>query len=871
MGDTISVFALNEAMKCSRGYALSKLHLNYHGGGVSARSIVNNALAVVKEGFVTGKDRNETLCDVQSVLSEYPVREDDLLATSGQERAKVFRRIEAMTEYLWMQPGTKRKDVYFSFEVEGIVFRDKVDLVIENDGEPARAIVFDAGESPYSSKARKPENHSSRCIGINMLSAAGYTVPEVWYLKSKDEKGDNVPPFEVKAEKNIVKTTVPEEEAKAYLLSIIQNAKSGKCDDCRHRSACKIREVRNDGSDKGIVSGASSEPQFTAEQQRAVEHREGPMALLAVPGAGKTTVLVHRILAMLKDGIPAKSILAITFTKKAAGEIRERIEALLPNGATVPEIYTFNALGYTLLKENPVLVGKRVKIADENDIKDMVRQVLDTAAAEGIVLRNMSYAGAYLDYGIIGRLARWFGEIAEIGTEAFVERRGSKIPDIDGVLEMYKRYEALFKKGGFITFDEQITLVNQIFRKYPKVAEKVAERFQYIMVDEYQDTSEAQAEMIYTIARHHNNIVVVGDDDQEVYAWRGGSKEYLLNFKEAFPTAEVVIMNDNFRSNNKILNAADSVIGVNQNRYAKSIRGHKDANFPPLFFRTAADGALRDVVIKLLRQYKPGDIAILARTNQKFDEVEKILAGVVKMSTPKDYLVEDAVFEMLYDVFTLYSNLNDDVALFRCLKRLGVTEFPQKASSQIPLYDAICETEPVFTLDRLNIKAMEGYKNAEPTPLLKAGAVLLGTLKKLQYSKGIEDAFSAVAGAFGVPADHRVFANLFDTCDEHAFVRVAELFAYMRNMVLFKSTKRVGYGAAEDAVTLLTGHDSKGQEFPVVIIYGAEDFAGGTEEDNCLLYVAMTRAKNTLIMIEGEYAEKSALAVGGLKDFVSVR
>lgn len=868
MENTISIFALNEAMKCSKGYAMSKLHLNYHGGGVSTRSVINKALAVVKEGFVTEQDRKDVLAKVWYELSDYPVREDDLTAASEQEKTKVYRRIEAMTEYLWEQPGARKRDVYFSFDVAGRVFKDKADLVLENEGEPARAIVFDSGESSYSSRAKLEGNKPRNCIGINMLTVAGYSATEVWYLKSKDENKDNIPPFEVKKEKNIVSESLEPEVAKAYLVSVIENTACGDCRKCRHQTACKIREVR---IDKESVSGANRNPQFTAEQQRAVEHREGPMALIAVPGAGKTTVLVHRLIAMLEERIPAKSVLFVTFTKKAAGEIRERIEALLPEGEEIPEIFTFNALGYTLLKENPTLVGKRVKIADENDVKAMVRQVLDEAAAEGIYLKNMSYAGAYLEFGIISRLAKWFDEIADCGVEEFSERRGNKIPDLEGVLAMYERYEKLFAESGFITFDEQITLVNKIFRKYPEVAKRVADRFQYIMVDEYQDTSDAQAEMIYTIAKHHENIVVVGDDDQTIYSWRGGSNEYLLNFKDTFPKAEIVIMNDNFRSNDRILAAADSIIEVNQNRYMKNLRGHKEANFPPLLFRNATDASLRDVVTKLLRQYKPGDIAILARKNSRFDEVEKILADVVKMSTPKDYIAEDAVFEMIYDVLTLYSNLKDDVALYRCLVRLGVTEFPYKASSQIPLYDAIREAEPRFSLERLDIKAMENYKDVELTPMLTAGKTLLAALKRMQYFRTMEEVFAAVADAFGFPQNHKVVENLLDTCDEHAFVRTSDLYAYMRNMVLFKSTKRVGYGAAEDAVSLLTGHDSKGQEFPVVIIYGVEDFAGGTEEDNCLLYVAMTRAKNTLVMLEGQYAEKSPLEIGGLKTYVSIR
>lgn len=866
--ENVSIFALNEAMKCGKGYIMSKLHLNYHGGGVSTRSVINKALMVAKDGFVAEQDKKDVLANVWHELSDYPVREDDLLIASEQEKMKVYHRIEAMMEYLWEQPGTRSKDVYFSFEVFGHKFGDKVDLVLENEGEPARAIIFDLGENPYSSKARKPENHPSRCIGVNMLTAAGYAWAEVWYLKSKDEQKDNIPAFETKKEKNIVRATVGADEAKTYLLSVIMNTECGDCKKCRHQAVCKIREVR---IDKESMSGANRNPKFTVEQQKAVEHRKGPMALIAVPGAGKTTVLVHRLIAMLKEGIPAKNVLFVTFTKKAAGEIRERIEALLPEGEEIPEIFTFNALGYTLLKENPMLVGKRVKIADENDIKTMVRQVLDEAAAEGIYLKNMSYAGAYLEFGIISRLAKWFDEIADCGVEEFAERKGNKIPDLEGVLSMYERYKKLFAENGFITFDEQITIVNTIFRKYPSVAKKVAERYRYIMVDEYQDTSDAQAEMIYTIAKHHENIVVVGDDDQTIYGWRGGSNKYLLNFKDTFPKAEIVIMNDNFRSNNRILAAADSIIEVNQNRYMKNLCGHKEAVFPPLFFQNATDAALRDVVAKLLRQYRPGDIAILARKNSRFDEVERILTGMVKMSTPKDYLVEDAVFEMIYDVLTLYSNRKDDIALYRCLVRLGVTEFPHKENSQISLYDAICETEPRFSLDRLDIKAMENYKDVELTPMLIAGKALLTALKRMQYFHKMKEVFAAVADVFGVPQNHKVIENLLDTCDEHAFVRISDLYAYMHSMVLFKSTKRVGYAAAEDAISLLTGHDSKGQEYPVVIIYGAEDFAGGTEEDNCLLYVAMTRAKNTLIMLEGQYAEKSPLEIGGLKAYVNIR
>lgn len=867
MEKSVSVFALKEAEKCGKGHKLSRLHLNYHGGAASALSVTKKALNVVKEGFVTGRSLEDTLRDAGEVLVDYPARPDDLVAVASQQQEKVYQRIAAMAEYLWGQPGKRTKDVYVSFEVDGVVFKDKADIVLENEGEPARAIMFDAGKSRFSTRPKNQDNFMSRCVGINFLCAGGYKEPEVWFLESRDEENGFVPQFEVKAAKNIVKTTVDCDEAKAFLLSVVRNKKTGDCSMCRHASVCKMRELREDVRNE-CTSNAN--PQFTDAQKEAVNHLDGPMALIAVPGAGKTTVLVHRLLKMLKDGVPAKDILFVTFTKKAAGEIRERVEALLPEGTEIPPVYTFNAFGYTLLKENPMYVGKRVKIADENDVKGIIREVLDAAAKKGVVLSNTNYAGAFLKYGLVPRLVRWFAEIDSIGVEEFTKNNGSKVHDLAGVLSVYEEYKQTFKERGYITFDEQITLVNEIFRKYPKLSKKVAEQYRYIMVDEFQDTSEAQKEMMYSIAKHHENLVVVGDDDQSIYGWRGGSNRYLLNFKSDFPTAKVVVMNDNFRSNDRILHAADAVIGINENRYEKSVAAHKVAKNKPLFFYENEGKSLKKVVTQLLRMYKPEEIAILARKNGRFDEVENLLGGIVKLSSPKDYMVEDAVFEILYDMLTLYSNLKDDVALYRCLSRLGVADFPEKASSQIPLYDAIRETEPRFNLDRLDIKATDGYGGEELTPLLVAGKKILTALKKMQYYRSMEEAFSAVADAFAISREHSVFLNLVDTCDEHAFTVLAELHSYMRDMVLFKSTKRVGYGVQEGAISLLTGHDSKGQEFPAVILYGTEEFAGEEEETVNLLYVAMTRAKNTLVLIESDRAEKSVLSVGKIKDYVTV-
>jgi len=788
MQNSVSLFALKEAKKCSKGFALSKLHLNYHGGAVSASKVVKDAVNALKEPFVKNGSLEEALASVKIVLVEYPVGPDDLASAAEQAREKAYRRIEEMAKYLWAQEGVRRADVPLSFEADGVSFFDRADFGFEIGGNVARVVKVENEENPFSTRARNPENHPSRSLQNAFMRAAGYAAVETWYLRSKDEKGDVVPPFEVKPEKNVAVGVISEEEAKSYLSGIMKNAtECGDCKNCRHASVCQIREVRID-AEKSI--GSKKDPVFTEEQKKAVEHQNGAMALLAVPGAGKTTVLVHRLLKLLKSGVSASEILFVTFTKKAAGEIRERVEALLPEDADIPEISTFNALGYNILKENPMLVGKRIKVADENDLKKLAREVIELFARNGRYLAGMSYAGAYLKFGIVSRLAGWFREIAEVGKETFVERRGAKISDLDGVLAMYDEYEKMFKSEGYITFDEQVSLVNEIFGKYPKVSAQYAERYRYIMVDEFQDSSEEQVNMIYSIAKHHGNIVVVGDEDQSIYGWRGGSNRFLLNFREDFPNAEIVVMSDNFRSNDKILAAADSVIRINKTRVAKELRGHKEVKNPPLFFRNCGVEKIAEVIPQLLRAYRPGDIAILAKTNDELGEIEEALDGIVKMSAPKDYLVNDAVFQIMYDVLTLYYNLKDDAALYRLLVRLGVSDFPEKENSAVALYDVLHENDPRFNLDRIDIDAMKGYAEAD-TQLLKAGRVILSLLKKLQYYRSMEVAFTAIADAFQIPFDHKVFANLLDTCDEHAIVKVCKRLHERKGLQTIR-TKYVG-------------------------------------------------------------------------------
>ena len=868
----ISLFALKEVRNCPKGYELSKLHLNYNGGEQSAAKVVCDAFEVLKKAFYQRRLLEETLAEVSVVLEALTLRKNELLAAHTQNKGMTMERFSQMAKYLWEQPGKRCINVPLHFECGGYYFSDKVDIVLEENGN-FRLIYLnkDGRKSEFSSRARILENKPEYSLPNLFIHAAGYASAETWYLRSKDERADYVPEFEYRPEKNIVRTHMGSEEARNYLVSLWNTDEKtcGDCKSCRHSDVCQMKEVRIERPVD--IQEAKAEPNFTDQQQEAVEHHDGPMALLAVPGAGKTTVLVHRLLRLLSDGVPASDILFIAFTNKAANEIRERVRALLPPESDMPNIYTFNAFGFDLLKEYALLVGNRVKIADDDDKKRMIVRVLEDSAAKGEVLENQSYAGALMERGIVNRMYEWFENISKLGKERFAEWQGGRITcPMESIFVFYDRYMELFRENHYISFDEQITLTNEIFAKYPSVVKRCAEKYRYIMVDEFQDASDEQAKMIYTIAHQHNNIVVVGDDDQSIYGFRGGSNKHLLHFSDEFPEAKIIVMADNFRSNEQILAAAESVIKENKARYQKKMKGHFSAKNKPLIFRESGVEKVAEIIPKLLKQYRPGDIAILARQNKRLVEVENALSGTVKVLSAKDYLIDDAVFQIVLDVLTLYYNTSDDVALYRTLKRLGVTEFPQKESSMVPLYEAIRDEEPMFTLDHYDMYAMEESYSSCNTEMMVAGRKLFRILQKLQCFRTMESVFDMIAETFKIPSGHKVFTRLLEACDERSICKTSELYDYMQGTVMFDGKKRVGYDASPDAVSLLTAHDAKGKEFPVVVIYATEDFADISDEANSLLYVAMTRAKNTLIMIEG-INEKSILQIGDLRNHVTIR
>lgn len=410
-------------------------------------------------------------------------------------------------------------DVHFSYK--NVCIADisvNAPVVLQKDGKVV-VVLFKDGVNPFSEKARKMENHPSYSIALICAYLAfepilgSDIVVETWYLKSKDDKpGRQVDVFEGKSGKNIARFSFgSRKKALSKLKEILSIPEERNCNDCIHKDVCQISRELRINPEKQASTGNGVKPRFTPAQEEVVNFLDGAMCCIAVPGAGKTFSLANRLVNMLKKGISPSNILFVTFTKKAADELKERVKLLMDttDENDIPDIFTFNAFGYSILRENPLLVGRRVKIANTVDRLSLIKNALSVCPP----IQNVSYEGVYLEFGLIRMLSKLFEEIDTDGKEDFISRYESK-KDVHGILAVYDEFCRLFKANGFISYDMQISLVNELFAKYPSLVKKYADKYRYVMVDEYQDTNAEQATMIYAIAKMHGNIVVVGDDDQ---------------------------------------------------------------------------------------------------------------------------------------------------------------------------------------------------------------------------------------------------------------------------------------------------------------------------------------------------------------------
>ncbi len=599
-------------------------------------------------------------------------------------------------------------------------------------------------------------------------------------------------------------------------------------------------------------------------QKEAVMHTDGPLLILAGAGSGKTRVITIRTAYLIRSGVSAGSVLAVTFTNKAAREMQERVRSMVKGGKGTPVISTFHSLCLRILRREIEPLGYR---------KDFT--IYDTSEQVSVLRNIMSdikfYDKSFKAESILERISRTKNDFAPPDAAEGAD------PVEEASALIYPRYHEAMKSMNVLDFDDLLLLTLKLFREFPDVLNKYREQYRYIMVDEYQDTNRVQYDFIKLLAGERRNLCVVGDDDQSIYGWRGADIGNILNFEKDFPGTVTVRLEQNYRSFDHILKAANGVIRNNRQRMEKSLWTERGAG-PKVNIFKAVDtedeaGWVADRIsaIKLERNIANEDIAVIYRANIFSRPFEEALR---RQRIPYSVVGGTSYFERkeikdLAAYLKIISNSSDNLSLLRAVNapKRGI------GPSALALLSGYAQTNSLDLLDAFGRAAdVEGLGQKAA-----ASAVALFELisrYRDMFSKGREmgktlkalideiDYRDYIIHLYKTPeASYRKIENLDGFADSIAHYESNELSpsiqGFLETMALTdmieEKEEKGGQG-----VTLISFHSSKGLEFPVVFIAGTEedilphkkssDSNEGIEEERRLFYVGITRAMNELFI-----------------------
>ena len=607
-------------------------------------------------------------------------------------------------------------------------------------------------------------------------------------------------------------------------------------------------------------------------QLEAVETISGPVLIVAGPGSGKTRVITHRI-AYLVDrcGVEPYRIAALTFTNKAAREMRERAAILMRTRNDQVTISTFHSFCARVLRRHSDLLGldKDYTIYDQSDQTSLVKR-----AMKELNINDKQFS----PNGILSAISGAKSKL--IGVEGYGLKKADYFEEI--VHRVYERYEDLLAQSSALDFDDLILKTHTLLRQHSDVAESYRDRYVHVMVDEFQDTNIAQYEIAKQLAGQYRNLCVVGDPDQSIYSWRNADIRNILSFKKDFADAKLIALQENYRSTETILEAAQNVIAPNRQRLEQDLFTNLGKGVPIVVHESYDENDEAQFVVSEIESlvksgYRHSDIAVMYRVNAQSRAVEEMclrydvpyhLVGSVKFYQRQE--IKDLV-----SYLRLIANHNDDVS-FRRIVNVPTRGIGQRTMSELTrlawdqsssLYAAIDETAEmlerpgnyVAPLPARSIKALQEFKamiddltskSAEYEP----AALIDAVLKRTGYGDYIEnDAERREERLENIRELQSVAKDLLDYGEEDA------LTAFLERVSLVSDADNVG--ESPDAVTLITLHQAKGLEFPVVFIVGMEEGViphmrsidsgdpAEIEEERRLCYVGVTRAKEKLHLV----------------------
>lgn len=598
------------------------------------------------------------------------------------------------------------------------------------------------------------------------------------------------------------------------------------------------------------------------EQKQAVKTTQGPLLIMAGAGSGKTRVLTHRIAYLLDEkDVSPYNVLAITFTNKAAKEMKERISHLVGPEAESIWISTFHSMCVRILRRDIDRIGieRNFTIIDPTDQKSVIKEVLKKENIDSKKYEPRMFIGA------ISNLKN------ELKTAEDVEKEANDFY-ASMVARVYKGYQEKLLRNHALDFDDLIMYTIQLFNRVPEVLEYYQNKFQYIHVDEYQDTNKAQYTLVQLLANKFQNICVVGDSDQSIYGWRGADIKNILSFEEDYPNAQTIYLERNYRSTKTILTAANEVIRNNSERKPKALwtdntSGGKIQYYEATTERDEAEYVIRQILKKKQEGYNNQDIAILYRTNAQSRVLEETF---LKSNIPYTMVGGTKFYDRkeIKDILSylrLVSNSNDDISFERIInipkRGIGpssVQKIAQYASiNNLSYFDALGEVDFIGLSKKVTQEGADFYEMMnnfmQQQEFLSITELVEQILDKSGYRKMLENEQTLESQSRLENIDE--FLSVPRDYEKNTPVEEQSLMNFLTDLSLVAD---VDDADLEAGVTLMTMHSAKGLEFKIVFIVGMEEsifphfrsLQSGEEhemeEERRIAYVAITRAEEQL-------------------------
>lgn len=601
---------------------------------------------------------------------------------------------------------------------------------------------------------------------------------------------------------------------------------------------------------------------MNSEQSEAVRTTEGPLLIMAGAGSGKTRVLTHRIAYLLDEkDVSPYNILAITFTNKAAKEMKARVEHLVVEEAQVIWMSTFHSMCVRILRRDADRIGieRNFTIIDPTDQKSVIKDVLKSENIDSKRFEPRMFIGA------ISNLKN------ELKTPEDAQKEANDFHS-QMVATVYKGYQRQLSRNEALDFDDLIMTTINLFERVPETLEYYQNKFQYIHVDEYQDTNKAQYTLVKLLANKFKNLCVVGDSDQSIYGWRGADIQNILSFEEDYPEAKTIFLEQNYRSTKNILNAANEVIKHNSERKPKGLwtansGGDKIQYYEAMTERDEAEYVVKEIMKHQRSGKKYSEMAILYRTNAQSRVLEETF---MKSNIPYTMVGGQKFYDRkeikdLLSYLRVIANSNDDISLQRIInvpkRGIGPSSVEKiqtyALQNNISMFDALAEVDFIGLSKKVTQECISFYEMIQnlikEQEFLEISEIVDEVLQKSGYRDMLDREQSIESRSRLENLDE--FMSVPKDYEENTPLEEQSLINFLTDLSLVAD---IDEADTQNGVTLMTMHSAKGLEFPIVFIMGMEESLfphiraikseddHEMEEERRICYVAITRAEELL-------------------------